>query len=248
MAISLPGICLDEKTTRSPALELDLVLVEGDPGERRAALALAAGGDDHHVAPRQRHRRRRNRSSRESRSDSRRSSATRRMRSSERPATQTWRPVSCGDLAERLQPRGVGGEGGDEHPALGRRRSPRRGPSRTAASEPEASSWKTLVESQTRASTPSSPIARQLGRGRRGRRAAGIRRASSRRCGRSGRRACRSAAHCPRGSNGRAERSGSRTGRAGTSPPISTMLSSTSPVSPSSSSLPAIRPAVKGVA
>ena len=33
-------------------------------------------------------------------------------------------------------------------------------PSRTPSSEPDEASWKTLVESQTRASTPSSPIAR----------------------------------------------------------------------------------------
>ena len=38
------------------ALEAQLVLAEGDPGERRARLALAAGGDDHDLVARQAHR------------------------------------------------------------------------------------------------------------------------------------------------------------------------------------------------
>ena len=66
------------------------------------------------------------------------------------------------DAAERLEPRGVRGEGGDQHPALA--------PAATCVEQavvdarlrsPTAVSWKTLVESQTSASTPSSPIARQ---------------------------------------------------------------------------------------
>ena len=45
--------------------------------------------------------------------------ATRRIRSSERPAMHTLRPVSIADAADRLQPRRVGGEGRDQHAALG---------------------------------------------------------------------------------------------------------------------------------
>ena len=116
------------------------------------------------------------------------------------------RPVSLRHLAQRLQPRGVGGEGGDEHAALAPSPTASISPSRRSPSEPEASGLNTLVESQTSASTPSSPIAvsslggRGLAEQRR------RRRASSRRCGRCGRTACRSAARCPRESSARAAR------------------------------------------
>ena len=43
------------------------------------------------------------------------------MRSSERPAMHTLAPGLARDPADRLQPRGVGGEGRDEHAALGLR-------------------------------------------------------------------------------------------------------------------------------
>ena len=121
-------------------------------------------------------------------------------------------------------------------------------PSRTVASEPEASSWKTLVESQTRASTPSSPIARQLGLG--GRLAelrrvvdlpvAGVEDAAVRRLDQQ-----RIALRDRMGERHVAKR---ERPELGTRPRISTMLTLTLPVSPSSSSFPAISPAVNGVA
>ena len=64
------------------------------------------------------------------------------------------------DMAQRLEAGGVGGEGGDQHPALLRPGSTSSRPWRTPSSEPDDASWKTLVESQTKASTPASPIAR----------------------------------------------------------------------------------------
>ena len=151
------------------------------------------------------------------------------------------------DMAQSLQPRRVGGEGGDEHAAVG---------VLDHLVQPlphaELGAGRRLLEDVGRIADQREHAVvadrAQFRLGARGRRAAACRPASSRRYGRSGRRAFRSAAHCPRGSNGRAGCSGSRTGRAGSRPRISTMLSSTCPVSPSSSSLPAIRPAVNGVA
>ena len=55
---------------------------------------------------------------REIAADSRSPGRRLRMRSSERPAMHTLRPVSTRDPADRLEPRGVGREGGDEHPPL----------------------------------------------------------------------------------------------------------------------------------
>ena len=57
IATSLPGICFDEKMTRSPSPSLMMWLSAGDPAERGIGLALPAGGDDHHLARRQAHRR-----------------------------------------------------------------------------------------------------------------------------------------------------------------------------------------------
>ena len=124
------------------------------------------------------------------------------MRSSERPATQTWRPVSLRDLAQRLQPRGVGREGGDEHAALAPCRPPRSRPSRTLASEPDALGVEDvgrIADQREHAlvADRASVRRRSVGVAEHRRR----RRASSRRCGRCGRRACRSAARCPRGSS-----------------------------------------------
>ena len=50
------GNLLGREDHEVAALEAQFVLAEGDPGERRARLALAAGGDDHDLARRQLHR------------------------------------------------------------------------------------------------------------------------------------------------------------------------------------------------
>ena len=123
----------------------------------------------------------------------------------------------------------------------------RSSPSRTAASEPEASSWKTLVESQTRASTPSSPIARSS--------------ASVRRVAELGRVVELPVAGVEDAAVGRVDQQrialGDRMGERDVAeaerpePEIAFHLDDVEldlPVSPSSSSLPAIRPAVNGVA
>ena len=47
---------LGGKDDEVAALQAQFVLVEGDPGERRARLPLPARGDDHHLAPGQLHR------------------------------------------------------------------------------------------------------------------------------------------------------------------------------------------------
>ena len=136
IAISLPGICLEEKTTVSPSVIAELVLAERDARERRARLALPAGGDDHHLARRQ--------CIAVVEIDDLReigeiadALGDAQDAVDERPATQTWRPLSSATSPRVLQPRGVGGEGGDEHAALGPLITPS-SPSRTPPSEPDA--------------------------------------------------------------------------------------------------------------
>jgi hypothetical protein len=134
-----------------------MLAVEGDAGERRAGLALAR---------RWRSSSRRGAGSsspsskstvRENRADSRRS-ATLRMRSSERPGDADLRPVPR-DSPEVCSRAALEAKVVTTTPGP----SPRRHlvePARTVASEPDGSPVKTLVESQTMARTPWSPIAR----------------------------------------------------------------------------------------
>ena len=140
--------------------ELELVRAAGDPAERGARLALPAGGDDQHFARAAAASPRRSRSAAgnpaDSRSPGRRAGCGRasgrrctpcgRSRSPTRPivcsraafeakVVTSTRPLASATLAQQ--------------------------PAWTLSSEPDGLSWKTLVESHTSASTPSSPIARQ---------------------------------------------------------------------------------------
>ena len=93
------------------------VLAEGDPGERGAALALAAGGDDHDVARRQLHRRvevdRLGEIGQIADALGDPEDPVERAAGDADPAAGV-----VGDMAEGLQAGGVGREGGDEHPPL----------------------------------------------------------------------------------------------------------------------------------
>ena len=79
---------------------------------------------------------------------------TRRIRSSERPAHLPLRLTRY--AADRLQPRGVGREGRDQHPAVGHHRL--REEALVDALRARGISWNTLVESHTKESTLPSPI------------------------------------------------------------------------------------------
>ena len=56
MAISLPGMSLDEKMTVSPSTSLSSCWPKAIRPSAARGLALAAGGDDHHLLARQAHR------------------------------------------------------------------------------------------------------------------------------------------------------------------------------------------------
>ena len=117
IATSLPGMMRRREDDRVALAELHLVIAERDPAERRARLALPARGDDQHLAPRQAHRL--------VEADRRREVAevTGRLRHAEDAVEAArQRTPAAGFMryaADRLQPRGVGREGRDEHPAVG---------------------------------------------------------------------------------------------------------------------------------
>ena len=206
IATSLPGICLDEKITVSPASSLIGCVPVGDARQRRARLALPAGRDDQHLVARQPHRGVGIDRVGEIRADSRVALRDLEDAVERAPGDAQLAPGLARDLAQRLQPRRVRREGGDQHAPLRLARPPRPAPRARSLSEPDASALKTLVESHTSTSMPSSPIAVSCFGGRRACRSPASRRASSRRCGTRGRAACRSAARSPRGSNATAAR------------------------------------------
>ena len=109
---------LRRKDDAVAGVELERVGVVGNAGQGGARLALAAGGDNQHLVPRQAHR------SIEINRLGELAQITGRARdlqdAIERAAGDAQ--LAAGrlrHLAQRLQPRGVGGEGGDHHPALG---------------------------------------------------------------------------------------------------------------------------------
>ena len=119
IATSLPGMIRDEKITVSPSVSLSSWLPDGDPAERRARLALAAGGDDQHILARQAHRLvERDRRGEIAQIAGRLGDAQDPV---ERAAGDAHPPPGLDrDLADGLQPRGVGREGRDQHPPLRR--------------------------------------------------------------------------------------------------------------------------------
>jgi hypothetical protein len=111
------GDLLRREDDEIPFRHAQLVLAEGDPGERGAALALAAGGDDHDVARRKLHRR----------VEVDRLGEVGQIADAlgdpqdtvERAAGDADPPAGIGgDVAEGPEAGRVGGEGGDQHPPL----------------------------------------------------------------------------------------------------------------------------------
>ena len=134
------------------------MLVLGHARERRARLALAAGGERQNVVARQALERVH---AEELRHAVEHAAFARDRDDALHRAPQNADLPTRGEagLGGRAQARDVGGEGGDDHPAL---RLGDRGPRSTAAtsrSDGLSPSRSTLVESQTSASTPSSPSA-----------------------------------------------------------------------------------------
>jgi hypothetical protein len=100
-------------------VQAQLVLIEGDPGERGTRLPLPARGDDHHLAPGQTHGLVKIDRLREI------SEIAHALRNAEdaietAPGDADAAAGVLRDVAQSLQPRRVGGEGGDEHTAVGR--------------------------------------------------------------------------------------------------------------------------------
>ena len=198
------GDLLGREDHRVALDQLELVAAERDPRQRRARLALPAGGDDHHLVARQAHRLVEADGLGEIEQIA--GGLGDAQDAVERAAGDAHlAPGLDRDLAERLQPRGVGGEGGDQHAALGgldRLSAGRRGPRLRSPTARPGRRWSNRRPERGRPRRRCRSASRRSTAGR----APAFRRSSSRRCGRCCRTASRSAAHCPRGSSGRAGR------------------------------------------
>ena len=150
--------------------QLELVIAERDPAERGARLALPAGGDDQHFAARQAHR------LVEADRLGEIAQIAGRLRDPEdaveaRPATHSLRPVSIATRPIVCSRAALEAKVVTSTRPLALRdllEQPGDGP---PLRDPTAVSWKTLVELQTSASTPSSPIAVSVSAGSTARRA-----------------------------------------------------------------------------
>ena len=246
IATSLPGMIRDEKMTVSPSTSLSSCVPGGDAAKRGARLALPAGGDDQHLLARQAHRFvERNRRREILQIAGRLGDAQDAVERA--PGDAHLAAGLAADPADGLEPRGIGRKGGDEHAALGlgdlgeqpgvdaflrTRRLVLEDVGGIAHQREHARDRRCSVSTSVLGASPitgvssifQSPVWKILPNG------VSISRP------------------LPSGIECDSATKLTLNGPSSMVPPRSTMLSLTCPVSPSSSSLPAISPAVNGVA